>query len=433
MEKLEITNFLSIKKAEIEIKKLNIFIGPQAEGKSVIAKLIYFFKEYPQSIFDAIYGEKEKSEFDKGMLLRFEKIFPRYTWEVTEFAITYSNKYYSISAVNKKISDNEFSFNLSHSNLIGEVFISLVNFSNSVKSQGLKYNYPRIDLPPYLYDVLIDKLFSENKCRYIEEAIYIPAGRSFFANIEKNIFALINSDMKIDYFLKKFGKDYEYIKNNKLTRWDESTKDKPENIIQNLIGGKFISENGEDWIVNKQSKINLADSSSGQQEVLPITVLLSKKSNNVEFIASHFIIEEPEAHLFPVAQSQVVSLVALVYNELTERSDLDLSEETILQRQNTFTITTHSPYILTAFNNLIQAGNVAASKNHQNLAELYKIVAKSEIVDFNDVAAYLVNEGTVKSILNQDLKLIDSNIIDEISNHFADTFEKLINMEEMNE
>jgi hypothetical protein len=132
-------------------------------------------------------------------------------------------------------------------------------------------------------------------------------------------------------------------------------------------------------------------------------------------ISRYFIIEEPEAHLFPVAQSLITSLIASAYNGS--------------ERSNKFVITTHSPYILTAFNNLIQAGNVAASKNYQNLEELYKVVPESEIVDFNDVSAYLVNNGTVQSILDNELKLIDATMIDSVSRQFANTFEQLVIME----
>ena len=40
MENIKIDKFLTIQKVDIPLKKVNIFIGPQAQGKSVIAKLI---------------------------------------------------------------------------------------------------------------------------------------------------------------------------------------------------------------------------------------------------------------------------------------------------------------------------------------------------------------------------------------------------------
>ena len=132
------------------------------------------------------------------------------------------------------------------------------------------------------------------------------------------------------------------------------------------------------------------------------------------------MIEEPEAHLFPQAQGYITQLIANAYNETVEESRLF----------NSFTITTHSPYILTAFNNLIEAANVAQSKNYENLEQLYNVVPKDEIINFNDVSAYFVSDGTVKSILDNELKLIDASAIDSISRHLADTFEKLVMMED---
>lgn len=48
MESIEIKGFLTIDHAFFEIKKINILIGAQAQGKSVIAKLVYFFKSFFQ-------------------------------------------------------------------------------------------------------------------------------------------------------------------------------------------------------------------------------------------------------------------------------------------------------------------------------------------------------------------------------------------------
>ncbi len=76
--------------------------------------------------------------------------------------------------------------------------------------------------------------------------------------------------------------------------------------------------------------VKLMYGSSGQQEVLWILMLafiiiLEKKKSFV-------IIEEPEAHLFPIAQKNVVSLISLMVNSTDSRA----------------IITTHSPYILTS-------------------------------------------------------------------------------------
>jgi predicted ATPase len=419
METLKIKNFLCIEEAEIELNKLNLFIGPQAQGKSILAKLIYFFKDYPESVFEAILEDKTKSEFEKNSLVKFGMMFPKYTWEKTEFKITYSNVHYSISISNEKLNNGRFTLKLINSERVNKSFLTTRKIYKKLIQEESDSKALRLSRKSYglLRECLIDNLLMESERKNIEQTFYIPAGRSFFATLHKNVFSFISSNLEIDFMLKEFGSIYERTKNENYIKYAEEKRPKSiDNIINKLISGKFISEKGQDWIINKHGKVKVSDSSSGQQEALPLAMILSTWPYfEHNLISRYFIIEEPEAHLFPVAQSLITSLIASAYNGS--------------ERSNKFVITTHSPYILTAFNNLIQAGNVAASKNYQNLEELYKVVPESEIVDFNDVSAYLVNNGTVQSILDNELKLIDATMIDSVSRQFANTFEQLVIME----
>jgi predicted ATPase len=92
----------------------------------------------------------------------------------------------------------------------------------------------------------------------------------------------------------------------------------------------------------------LENCSSGQQEALPLTLIL-KALTEINFIGkgSTCYIEEPEAHLFPFAQRDIVNLISLSFNRSVVPSQ--------------FILTTHSPYILTAFNNNIHAGELERS------------------------------------------------------------------------
>ncbi|MCR5456052.1 MAG: ATP-binding protein [Bacteroidales bacterium] len=58
MNKIEIYNFGPIKDATIDIKPMLVLIGPQASGKSTIAKLIFFFETLPEDLF----GEYSQTE-----------------------------------------------------------------------------------------------------------------------------------------------------------------------------------------------------------------------------------------------------------------------------------------------------------------------------------------------------------------------------------
>jgi hypothetical protein len=88
-EKLIIKNFAGIKEVEIEIKQINILIGPQASGKSVCAKLLFYFKNFAQEIWSTIENERTKRELDLGYVKTFEEYFPSDSWGDRDFFIRY--------------------------------------------------------------------------------------------------------------------------------------------------------------------------------------------------------------------------------------------------------------------------------------------------------------------------------------------------------
>ena len=59
-EKLTVKNFAGITDLKIEIKRINILIGPQASGKSVCAKLLFYFKDFVWAILAAVENEQTK-------------------------------------------------------------------------------------------------------------------------------------------------------------------------------------------------------------------------------------------------------------------------------------------------------------------------------------------------------------------------------------
>lgn len=419
MEKIEIEDFLSIKKAHIELKKINILIGPQATGKSIISKLISFCKEIPGSIFDATTEEKTKREFDKDIRDKFENIFPSYAWEKDKFLIYYTSNYYELLIRHEKI-NQKFKLCIEYSDDIKKTLASSRKIlqKNLSEDPEAKVTSPRMraTVNREIREIISSSLLPGTEDPKIEQVIYIPAGRSFFANLQKNVFSFISSSIPIDHFLKEFGAVYERTRDQNFQQFMNQHRPKSiSKLVSDLICGVHLTEKGQDWIVGDNGKINLSNSSSGQQEVLPMAMVLSTwpYAPSSIFIRS-FIIEEPEAHLFPIAQGQIASLIAAAYNAK--------------DRQGSFTITTHSPYILTAINNLIQAGNVATMINGKK-DKLFNIVPENQIISFEDVSAYLVDKGVAKPILDKEVSLIQAEAIDSVSEYFSTKFEQLIELE----
>ncbi len=88
MEKLIVRDFLVIKSADFEIGRINLIIGPQANGKSLIAKLLYFFRRFLSSTYlESV--EILKKDIGQQAVTRFEEYFPRYTWADQLFSTRY--------------------------------------------------------------------------------------------------------------------------------------------------------------------------------------------------------------------------------------------------------------------------------------------------------------------------------------------------------
>ena len=420
MEKLLIEDFISVKRADIDLKRINIFIGPQAKGKSIISKLISFFKEFPIGLYDAVINDDTKRQFDADVKSKFESIFPKYTWEKSPFLIIYKCDQYVVRIEHHKNS-LKYKWCIKYSEGVSGLLASSRKLFKRIISEASE-GEPSFKVRQAALRAVrtnVAKFFYGEGDEYrIEDVFYIPAGRSFFANLQKNVFSFISSNIPIDYFLKEFGAMYERTREKAFLEFSMSKRPKGvEKIFNDLICGSYLSEKGQDWIVGVNGRVNLSNSSSGQQEVLPMAMVLSTwPYATTSMFTRCFIVEEPEAHLFPIAQGQIVSLIASAYNSRNVLSS--------------YTITTHSPYILTAFNNLIQAGNVLAKVRSEEIGEkLFSIIPREQIVNFSDVTAYLVDGGTVRQILDSELQLIDASAIDNVSEYFAQKFEGLLDVE----
>jgi hypothetical protein len=88
-------------------------------------------------------------------------------------------------------------------------------------------------------------------------------------------------------------------------------------------------------------------------------------------------------------------------------------------------ITTHSPYILSALNNLLYANEVG--KIHPEKVE--KVVDRNLWLDYDRVMAYFVDEGKVRSIMDDELRLIKSEEIDSASRIINEEYGKLSDIE----
>ena len=89
-----------------------------------------------------------------------------------------------------------------------------------------------------------------------------------------------------------------------------------------------------------------------------------------------------------------------------------------------YIVTTHSPYILTAFNNLMYAGQIVRDKPRRK-HEVDQIMGGAALIDPANVKAYMFENGGVRSIIDEETGLIYARELDSVSNDLGIEFEQL--------
>lgn len=236
-----------------------------------------------------------------------------------------------------------------------------------------------------------DNIFIDNLLPKFFISQYIPAERNLISLLNKSIFSLFSADIPLPKNLMNFAGEYEKAKKS-ITELD-------------LLNMKYMSKNGQDRIYyNDINYLPLENSSSGIQTALPLYLTLKY------FNEKHYhsvVIEEPELNLYPKSQIDTVKFM------IENREDSSLS------------IMTHSPYILSILNVLIFA--YKASSNNDILKEkISTIIPQTQHINPDEFSAYLIEDGTSTSIKGKSTGMIQSNVIDDISDMLDDDYNELM-------
>lgn len=393
MQQLRVQNFLGIKSAEIVLNGLTVLIGPQASGKSVIARLIYFCNEYFADFDElSLLKNEHKKTYDTRKKAVFLKIFPSYSWVDDDFFIEYSNGKHVLSLKSKK---GSASIDLATSESVALEFRTLKRafqeFARSVPSEVF------LSQSRLLRDFRAQTEKNQDLLRY-EHSLFVPAARSFYATIREEIFSILSIDEKIDQIIMQFGEFYEAakarlrydIERNPARSRRSSREMQYREYFDQIVRGRYAHIDGRDWIEMDRGRIEMSKASSGQQEAFPLLTALSIFPSEGRTL----VIEEPEAHLFPTSQVKILEFIAL---------------QSVSKKTDTF-ITTHSPYILVALNNLI----------------LRDRVGRQQGISSSSVQAFCVAEGRTRSIMDDESDMISAELIDSVSDSLANEFAALV-------
>lgn len=424
-ETLHIRHFGGLEDVTLEFSEVNILIGPQATGKSVCAKLLYFFRKVVAEMQPTALEDGGIGDFEERLKNRFLEFFPPTNWGEGTFRIVYRSANEEITVARNRKKGEVWSLKLSDGfkDAFREVQrLVLESRKEAAEAAGSPGQEPK-PMPAsraLFMNHWATKTLGDRGAR---SAIYIPAGRSFFAMLHSTVFTFLSSNTTIDPFMKEFGAGYETVKANYvrfLSRQKGGFSSAADAAADRVLRGKYLREKGLDLVQMADGRrVNLLYCSSGQQEALPLTMVLRWHHwRRYPFGLTAFV-EEPEAHLFPVAQKDLVEFFALLRNAASPNPV-----------PTQYVITTHSPYILSAFSNLIFAGHLYKTGTPEQRARIVERVPRNAHIDPDKVRVYYLHDGVADPMHPNADGLIDTTVIDNVANELGRQFEGLLELAE---
>ena len=404
MKHLVIRNIGPLKEVDIALSKINLIIGPQSTGKSCILKIASFCAWLEKTIS----LNQDKREFlsreaiDKK-LIAFHNLqgyvdnssFFEYETEVMKFSFSFKDNK-STFEWNKgrwEYKRSKISYIVAERNIL------------SVIPNWFEINFPNNSLRYFLkewHNARTNKASEEqlmvlntgvgykyDKDRSVDNIILNNGNELSLLNASSGLQSLVPLFVFMDYITNDiFGLDIKSIKD----------QDAKMNLLYQLkdnhpSGGNIQIRSNYDFSYDSKTIINIVD-------------------NFTNYNYSDIYLEEPEENLFPETQRDLVNWLAEILNG---------------ERNHTLFIATHSPYIMSAFNNLIQAGDII-EESPEKKTEVEKIIGGNRAIKYDDVAAFAIANGSVHSIKDDELRLMSPSELDTVSDDISNVFNQLLEL-----
>lgn len=369
---------------DLTLTKHMLFIGAQASGKSTVAKILAIFRDLEFVLPD---GKDKKVFFHDYNINNFFKPNTYFLYSCKDYVIKYFDNKFIVTL------DPEFELKIhSESERVKRLFRTyilddIIEEKKSINSEMQK---------------TIDRLYNANWKDFFNmdvEQTYIPAERILLSLVKENPFAIF-ANFALPEAVRKFGKKF------------EEAKSKHPIFPIDFLDITFSNENGIQKIYyDKSNSIDLSESASGFQYVVPMLLILENICTSVE--SPSFIIEEPELALYPTAQNK---LVTYLFSRIQKES-----------KTGGLILTTHSPYILSSINILILAYKIAQLKP-ELINSIGEVTNSDSWINPDDFTAFHFKKGKVDDIFNREINLISTNELDEISENIGGQYEELISL-----
>lgn len=390
-EKLTVRNFGPIEKAEVEFKRVTVFIGPTGVGKSTLSKLSAIFRD-TKLLFSE--GEKNQQSVFDGLIDDYE--LANYFQNQTSIEWKRESENVRVEIVGSKVVFVQAEVPESPFGSL-EALVELNTRDISDEDAETRESMIRI----------LTNSYQAEKRRWLHlqfpQVLYVPAERIFLPRLDESKWSIASQDAESNVMprtLIGFAVEFEKARKS-FSRLDDT-----------FFGISYQHRDGKDTIrLANGRRINLSDASSGMQATLPL-IIVTLSILTTRSLSS--IVEEPELNLYPDGQRMIINhLTRFCVSQQREQRDL--------------TLTTHSPYILSHLNLLLYAHQVA-TQYPDRADEVAKLVPRESWIDPNEFAAYYVGEGSVRSIVSKETQLISTNELDDIAGTQADVFDLLIDI-----
>lgn len=388
MEHLKLKNFGPITELDINLKKINVFIGEQGVGKSTIAKLLTCLRD--------VFLRNSILTGNSGIIPRYFQFYglPDYLCKGT--IIEYSDTQHT------NISYKNGAFRIANDNIDKE---RLIQISKELVLKGTSDVLAKhgIDIEKCTDEEFIShcKKLSHTVMSNMHTSLYCPAERGLIGTLSKSLASILLNEIPLPANLIEYMSFFEKARNY----FHDYSID--------FLNLQYTFKDGDDFVTLGGKSVPLKDASSGIQAILPLMMVMDYCLKEKYF--DDFTIEEPELNLFPNNQ---LGLLRFILSR-TNNKDLQIGS---------WALTTHSPYTLSILNISLLAGMII-KKFPDAKAEVEKLLPSEYTIDPDEICVYALkkdgeNKTHCESIISTN-GLISANYLDSVSESISDEFRNL--------
>jgi len=408
-EQIKISGLAGLNDAIIDLGRFNLFIGPQASGKSVAAKVLYFLKSFCDTAIESIAGGLTYEVFLEERIRQFDRYFPPAFRSANGFRVEYVlNRNGIIIDGGKNVAVVIDSPAWKH--LYNEVAEQCNRAQNGLLRNSLT---PKLAMS-IRYQVVFGVPMPTPQ-------IFIPDGRSDYLRFVEKVTLIQQSQYVqdlIDPFMADFLSVYTWARDSLGKALSDWTEVFDLDSITSIFRGRPVEKDGETHILMDDGRlVPLSFASSGQKEMIPVFKMLAFLLVTAKSSTGHQVfplyIEEPETHLFPESQVKASEEITKKFNQVL------LSQ---------IVVTTHSPYVATALNNLLYAGQLGKSSSGREYVK--EIMPEPYWLNSEEFSAFRFDGGCVQDAIDPETGLIQADIIDSASNEIGGVFDRLLELDD---